>query len=182
MNVSLVLYGPPAAGKDTVTGQLLSIHDEYRLFEKLKSGAGRSVGYRIVTDSVIDEFHARGDVLWETRRYGARYVIDRGRFTALARTTTLIVHVGELQAIEEIAAALDGIAELVVVSLWCPRPVAAERISRRRTGDDIKRLDLWDSTPPLHHADLSIDTGTVGPVEAAQAIHETIRRQARSGC
>ena len=37
MNIGVILYGPPAAGKDTITGELLALDPRYRQFSRLKA-------------------------------------------------------------------------------------------------------------------------------------------------
>ncbi|MGH3686136.1 MAG: hypothetical protein ACRDRU_06545 [Pseudonocardiaceae bacterium] len=73
----VILYGPPAAGKDTVTNALTWLDSSYQLYQRLKVGAGRTAGYRRTTLSHVDALRSAGCVIWETRRYGALYVIDR---------------------------------------------------------------------------------------------------------
>lgn len=46
---AVMLYGPPAAGKDTVTEALIRLDRSYRLYQRLKVGAGRTDGYRMTT-------------------------------------------------------------------------------------------------------------------------------------
>lgn len=38
----VILYGPPGAGKDTVTAELVQQDPSYALFERLKAGPGRT--------------------------------------------------------------------------------------------------------------------------------------------
>ncbi|MGE3413447.1 MAG: kinase [Dehalococcoidia bacterium] len=167
---AVLLYGPPASGKDSVTDALTSVSDEYQLFQRLKVGGGRSIGYRRATDSVINALRAAGDVVWENERYGARYVIDRPALLALHRRTVPVVHLGQREAIEAVTRALNG--DVMTVALWCPRDVAAARIAGRGTGDTAARLDAWDATAPFPEADLTINTSTIDPSRAARVIHE----------
>ncbi|MGK5554002.1 hypothetical protein ACSNOI_20525 [Actinomadura kijaniata] len=44
MRSGIVLYGPPASGKDTITAASSALDDRYVYFHKLKVGAGRSAG------------------------------------------------------------------------------------------------------------------------------------------
>lgn len=50
---AVILYGPPAAGKNTVTKALNELNDDYRMYERLKVGPGRTSGYRISEPSRI---------------------------------------------------------------------------------------------------------------------------------
>jgi len=58
--------------------------------------------------------------------------------------------------------------------LWCPRGIAAERITARSTGDTTDRLRAWSETAPIE-GDLLIDTSQVRLVEAARRIDEQVR-------
>lgn len=74
-------------------------------------------------------------------------------------------------AVKAITAAMPA-TQWVVVWLWCPRDVAAERIAERGTGDMTARLRAWDKTEPLPDADISINTAEI---LAAEAIHRRVR-------
>ncbi|TQS03808.1 guanylate kinase, partial [Microbispora hainanensis] len=43
--VGVVLYGPPASGKNTITAAMHRHDPRFRLLPKLKVGAGRADGY-----------------------------------------------------------------------------------------------------------------------------------------
>ena len=72
---AVILYGPPAAGESTVTKALTCLDESYRLYRRLKVGAGRTIGYRMTTLSHIKTLRSAGSVVWETHRYDALYVI-----------------------------------------------------------------------------------------------------------
>jgi hypothetical protein len=42
--LGVILYGPPGAGKDTVTAALTSPDARFQLFRRIKAGAGRTMG------------------------------------------------------------------------------------------------------------------------------------------
>ena len=73
----IILYGPPAAGKDTITRALGKLDKRYVLFPRLKAGAGKTAGYRLTTESTVDILRAKNEIVWENRRYGAIYVVDQ---------------------------------------------------------------------------------------------------------
>lgn len=73
----VILYGPPASGKDTVTATLTELNPRYAQFTRLKVGAGKSAGYRMGTAEQLQELEAAGDVVYSNTRYGNTYVIDR---------------------------------------------------------------------------------------------------------
>ncbi|MDO3687683.1 hypothetical protein [Micromonospora sp. C28ISP2-4] len=96
----VILYGPPAAGKDTITRALTDADPADRLFRRLKAGPGRTAGYRMTTADKLKELRSRGEVAWENDRYGARYIVDR---PALRRDLTdyvPVVHLGQTEAVD----------------------------------------------------------------------------------
>jgi hypothetical protein len=103
---AVILYGPPATGKDTVTEALTCLDENYRLYRRLKVGAGRTVGYRMTTLSHIKTLRSAGSVVWETRRYDALYVIDRASLTNMLTVCIPVLHVGQAEAVKAVTAAL----------------------------------------------------------------------------
>jgi len=168
----VILYGPPAAGKDTITESLTALDVRYQMMPRVKVGGGRTAGYRILTAEALDELRAAGHVIWEINRYHATYALDRRAVVAALDDgrTVPVVHLGQVPAIEALIRATTP-ARWLVVYLWCPREVAAQRISARATGDDVARLVAWDETDPLPDADLIINTADVDASEAARMIH-----------
>ncbi|MET8197126.1 kinase [Micromonospora sp. NPDC005222] len=169
----VILYGPPAAGKDTVTTALHDLDNRYQLYARLKVGPGRTSGYRISDESALEALRRSGDVVWENQRYGARYVVDRPSLVTSLSAGVPVVHLGQRQAVAAVAAAVAG-ACWYVVYLWCARELAEQRIIARRTGDTDARLRAWDATEPLPEADLTINTGDLSPREAAERIHRHV--------
>ncbi|RZU52523.1 guanylate kinase [Krasilnikovia cinnamomea] len=165
----VILYGPPASGKDTVTKALHKIDPSYQLFPRIKIGSGRTTGYRMVSGEVADALRARGDIVWENARYSSRYLIDRPHLLAHLGQFYTVVHLGQVPAVAEVVRATPD-ATWHVVFLWCPRDVAATRIRARATGDDSARLAAWDATEPLPDADLFLDTSLVSAEDAARQI------------
>ena len=169
MTQGVILYGPPAAGKDSITVALNRIDERYSLFRRLKVGAGRTAGYRMTNSTTVAKLRAAGDILWENRRYGSLYIVDRPSLAAQLQAGIPILHLGQPCSIDAIRAAIP--AHWLVVSVSCPREIAAARIAARQTGDTDERLAAWDETPALQHPDLVIDTSLASVGEAAQAIH-----------
>lgn len=170
---AVVLYGPPASGKDTVTNALTALDANYRLYRRLKVGAGRTAGYRMTTPSHIEALRSAGAVVWETRRYGALYIVDRPSLAEMLTVCIPVVHLGQVEAVKAVLGALS--ARWVTVWLWCPRDVAAERIAARGTGDVMARLRAWDETEPLPRADIFVNTAEVSPAYVARAIHSRVQ-------
>ncbi len=170
----IILHGPPAAGKDTVTTALTRLDESYRLYQRLKVGSGRTTGYRMTTLSHVNTLRSVGSVVWENRRYDALYVIDRVSLIGMPETCIPVLHVGQPEAVKAVTAALPPATQWITVWLWCPRDVAAGRITERGTADTPARLRAWDETAPLPEADISINTDRVHPTDAAAIIHNRL--------
>ncbi|MGN9803449.1 kinase [Micromonospora sp. L32] len=175
----VILYGPPAAGKDTITSALHDLDAKYALYPRLKVGPGRTSGYRIADEAALDRLRRNGEVVWENQRYGARYVVDRPSLMQRLSSGVPVVHLGQRPAVAAVTAAVLDV-RWCVVYLWCPREVAAQRIISRRTGDADARLRAWDETEPLPEADLSLNTAAVSPRVAAKRIHRHVLADDRS--
>lgn len=171
---AVILYGPPAAGKDAVTKALIERDAEYVLYRRLKVGAGRTGGYRMTTLSHVDALRGAGEIIWENRRYEALYVVDRTSLAGMLRACSPIVHLGQAEAVKAVTAALPA-TKWVVAWLWCPRDVAAGRLAERGAGDVEARLRAWDEADPLPDADIRLNTAEVNPADAAATIHHRVQ-------
>ena len=178
----ILLYGPPASGKDTITQALHERDDRYCLFPRIKYGPGRTATYRMVTAKQLEVIRSKsGEVLWENRRYGATYIVDRSHLAAMLTHSLIpVIHIGQAGAIPPITAALPEVQPLIV-ALTCPRPIAQARLEARRTGDTHDRLIAYDATDRLTGADLTIDTGIITPGQAAQQIAHLCRAPRHAG-
>jgi guanylate kinase len=166
----IILYGPPAAGKDAVTQELCKLDSRYTFFRRFKAGRGTRVGYRMTTEPAIDELRARGDIIWENRRYGSLYVIDRPTLLEQLSTHIPILHMGQFEAVDTVVKATPGVQWLIVY-LWCPREVAEQRIKARKDEDTPLRLQAWKETKPLSQAHLTINTAETTPENAGKQIN-----------
>ncbi|MFF7566623.1 guanylate kinase [Streptomyces pseudovenezuelae] len=180
--LGVVLYGPPAAGKDTVTRVLAEFHSRYGQFERLKIGSGRSVGYRMGTPAQLRELKAAGDVVYANSRYGNTYILDRPGLDTAFGAGVPVVHLGQVDGIR---ALVDGYrADWVVVLLWCPREVTVQRSAGRGDSDTAARLAAWDATREDLDAhpgtvwDLTVDTAATSPQDAARLIDQLLARRA----
>ena len=166
----IILYGPPAAGKDTVTAALSVLNQRCVQFPLLKLGPGRATSYRTATPDDIDALRTTtGDIIWEHHRYGALYVIDRPTLSERLRLHVPVLHLGHPEAIPAVIDA-DPTAHWLVVQLWCPREVAERRLGERITNDIAERLRVWDSTPRIDTARSTINTAETSAADAARLI------------
>ncbi|GGN96847.1 hypothetical protein GCM10011579_098720 [Streptomyces albiflavescens] len=181
MNRGILLYGPPASGKDTITTALRELNPAYDAFERLKVGSGRTRGYRMGSADQLTELEERGDVIYRNDRYGNIYLVDRpGLVQAMQGGRIPILHLGQVAGLE---AVVDGFpASWTSVLLWCSRASTAIRSKGRGDSDTEARLAAWNATAkdirarPEFSWDLRLDTDTASPAEAAQEIDLLMRR------
>ncbi|MET9077876.1 guanylate kinase [Streptomyces sp. NPDC004232] len=178
----VVLYGPPASGKDTITAALAELSPRYVQFARLKVGTGKSAGYRMGTAEQLRALEASGGVVYVNARYGNTYVLDRPGLDAVFAAGVPVVHLGQVDGIR---ALVDGYAATwAIVLLWCPREATAERSVGRGDSDTAARLAAWDATREDLNAhpgaawDLTVDTTAASPQEAARLIDELLAQRA----
>ncbi|WP_394427231.1 phosphotransferase-like protein [Streptomyces sp. SGAir0957] len=178
----VILYGPPASGKDTVTAALSDLDPRYALFARLKAGTGKAAGYRMGTAEQLRALEAAGDVVYANSRYGNTYVIDRPGVDAAFAAGVPVVHLGQ---VEGVRALVDGYpADWSAVLLWCPREVTEQRSAGRGDSDTAARLAAWDATREDLDAhpgmvwDLTVDTSASAPQYAARLIDQLLRQRA----
>ncbi|MEU0313920.1 hypothetical protein [Nocardioides sp. NPDC006273] len=174
MRRGVILYGPPAAGKDTIDAALRQVSREYAHFERLKVGPGRTVGYRLADAGALQALRERGAIVWENQRYGATYVVDEPGLLDALRRGVPIIHLGQPEAVDAVQG-IEAPVSWTVVELSCPEPIALERLRARGSHDLDERLDAWRETPGLASADVRIDTSEIAPDEAARQIDRVVR-------
>src|SRR4051794_3688404 len=114
----IVLYGPPAAGKDTITRALAGADRRFVHFQRLKAGRGNSAGYRMTTRQHIAELRERHQLIWENERYESVYAIDRESLLHSLAGGVPIVHLGQPEAVTAVTMAVPN-ARWTVAELWC---------------------------------------------------------------
>lgn len=168
MSAGILLYGPPASGKSTITQAMTYLDPRYRLFQRVKAGVGNAAEYRMSTPFVVEQMAQAGDIIWSNHRYGSTYVIDRPGLTQALETTIPVIHVGQPEAVDAVIASTP--AHWLVVDLRCSRGTSHQRLLGRGSKDVPERLAVWEETPPLLGADLVIDTDATLPHDAASLI------------
>ncbi|MEU0166811.1 guanylate kinase [Streptomyces iakyrus] len=180
MRHGILLYGPPAAGKDTVTEALTELDARYVPFTRLKIGNGKTKGYRMGTPEQLAHLEARGDVIYRNDRYGNIYVVDRpGLEQAMEGGRTPIVHLGQMVGMEQVTTLFP--ARWIRVLLWCSKETTALRSPQRGDTDTAARLSAWDATQadlaahPRAQWELRVDTDMTAAREAAKKIDDIVR-------
>ncbi|WP_051699553.1 hypothetical protein [Streptomyces sp. NRRL F-4474] len=188
----VVLFGPPTAGKDTVSAALTSLDGRYEQLTKVKVGSGRTAGYRMADREELDALRAAGRLVMETTRYGNTYAVDRDDLDAMIDTGRIpLVHLGSVDHLRTFTAAVRE--AWLCVLLWVPRSVCAQRSRERGDQDTSDRLAAWDEAladlravpedeEPFHlllRTDRTDPLGTAALVAKAHA--EGGRRLARAG-
>ncbi|WP_217208874.1 chloramphenicol phosphotransferase CPT family protein [Streptomyces sp. AC550_RSS872] len=182
MSQGLILYGPPASGKDTVTQALTELDSRYTQFARLKVGSGKSAGYRMGSAEQLLRLEAAGGVIYANHRYGNTYVIDRPGVDAAFEAGVPVVHLGQVDGIR---ALVDGYAaDWAVVLLWCPKAVTAQRSAGRGDSDTAARLAAWEATREDVDGhrnvvwDLTVDTSVRSAEESARLIDQLLVHRA----
>lgn len=164
----IILYGPPASGKSSITEALTALNPNYKLFKRLKVGGGRSDSYRMTTEGHLVQLREAGKILWENAAYGANYAIERDSIVDALSTQIPIIHVGQPAAVQALVDEFGS--QLLKVALRCPRDVAHSRLIRRGDSDVPERLTTWEQTPPLSTAELTLNTDRLSVRQAASHI------------
>ncbi|MFD9008389.1 MULTISPECIES: guanylate kinase [unclassified Streptomyces] len=139
----VVLFGPPTAGKDTVSAALTGLDTRYGQLTKIKVGSGRTTGYRMADADELAALRAAGRLVLETRRYGNTYAIDRDDLDAMTGAGRIpIVHIGSVEHLRSFTAAVRE--PWLCVLLWVPRDVCEQRSRGRGDRDTADRLAAWD--------------------------------------
>lgn len=169
----VVLYGPPASGKDTVTIALCELDARFTMFRRLRVSATPKAGYRSISASNADSLASQGEVVYENSRYGNRYIVDRAEIERLTAAELVpVLHLGQIAGVR----AVQAYGSWLAVSLNCSRETTLSRARARGDADVSDRLEAWDQTAAdvAAHSDfrfdLVIDSEAITPSEAAAEI------------
>ncbi|HEX3780704.1 MAG TPA: kinase [Pseudonocardiaceae bacterium] len=180
MSRAVILYGPPASGKDTITRELLSIGGFYEHFQRLKVGGDSKSGYRSAGKEMLATLQCCGEILYANDRYGATYGIDRTGLDEITKRGRIpVVHLGQVAGVMAVTG--NYAASWLVIGLWCSREVAADRLMDRGDTRFTERMAAWDATlTDLRTSDpgifaLTINTGAIGAASAAKLIDSCCR-------
>ncbi|MDF5758980.1 AAA family ATPase [Spongiactinospora sp. TRM90649] len=145
----IILCGPPASGKSTVTGALHELDPRFVLARSLVVGDDHADDHDQVTHEQVERLRAAGRIIADTRRDGNRYVIDRHPIEHIAQAGLVpVVHVGSSRDVE----GLSVMGEWVRVLLVTPPEIRRERLRRRADDAGGPRLrgrqDAVGAVPP----------------------------------
>lgn len=176
----VVLAGPPASGKRTVTFALTSLRRSYASFPALTVAHRARVAAEQTTRRHLDELRAWAQLFHEFTSDGIRFAYERERLNNLreqGRIPIACVDDGDvLQAFEREA------DDWLQILLWCPRDEAERRLARtwfaheKQRTPDRSSMRRWDRSEKKLLRDtrrftLSIRTDRLNAVQVAQIVH-----------
>lgn len=166
----IILYGPPASGKTTITKELTRLDPQFRLYERLKVGHGQSIGYRMTTHKHLQALRSANALIWENMRYGSTYAVDATSLQNAVDTHIPVLHLGQLGAIRAIQNTAEG--GFCLVSLECSKDEAKRRMLSRGDRDLDDRIAAWDATAPFDGATLTLNTERLSPAQSARTVSQ----------
>jgi guanylate kinase len=139
---TIVILGPPACGKDTITHVLTRLDSAYRLFPRLKVGGGRKEGYRLTTEESLNALIQSSQIIHVLERYGNSYAIDRPHLQKMFEQNLVpIVHCSAVRDYEELRRVLRPSLGIL---LWCTKGTCKTRLIQRGSSDIEARLEVWE--------------------------------------
>jgi guanylate kinase len=167
----ILIAGPPASGKRTLTFALTSMRRSYAPFRALSAALHPTIAAERSTERHLDELKAWAQVFHEFTEDGMRYVFDHGRLNKLREhgriPVATVCDTAGMLAFEREA------DDWLPILLWCPREVAEQRepalaqpARRRRWDRSLHRL-----TRHLARFALVIRSDRWDAIGTAQLVH-----------
>jgi guanylate kinase len=170
VSVGVILHGPPASGKSTVTRELISLKSGFRNFKTIKVTTDSSFGdYEFLTPIEFNRVENENRIVWQIHRYDAIYAIDRLRLADDLLCSVPIVQVGQAGAVGAVVKEFSD-TTWVTVDLRCDRQSARARLVARNPREVELRISVWDKTPQLDNCTLVLDTVVLSPSDTAARI------------
>jgi len=126
----LLLSGPPASGKDTVSHELINRNNRFVLFKKHRAGGETNSGYIDISTAQFKEMEAQNKFIQSHLRYGRLYGVSRdGIEKTLAYGKIPIIHTGRIENLVKLKDVFGQ--KCIAIHLWEHRDILAERIRKR---------------------------------------------------
>ncbi|WP_232660556.1 hypothetical protein [Pseudonocardia sp. TRM90224] len=170
----ILLAGPPASGKRTVTFALTSLRRSYAPFPALTVGSDTRVAAERTTQRHLDELKAWAQVFHEFTSDGARYVYDRERLNRIREQGRIpVACVDDIDVLRAFEREAD---DWLQVLLWCPREEAERRLAATGVAPDRAAVRRWDRSEKgllgdVRRFTVSIRTDRLNAVQVAQLVH-----------
>jgi guanylate kinase len=177
----LLLYGPPASGKTSITRLLHELDSTVTLFPTYKIGNGSCEDYRFTTEAHYLSLKQAKQIVFANRRYNNKYFVDLPTLTKLqAADKKVVLHIGGVSKMSFLRLRKALPEKWLFVELQNSLEVCKKRTVRRGDEDVAKRLATWERMAQFagHHPDyvrcfdLTINTDIITPQEAAQQIYK----------
>ncbi|GAA5085787.1 hypothetical protein GCM10023259_098330 [Thermocatellispora tengchongensis] len=137
----MLLLGPPAGGKSTITQALHDLDPRFVLLRVLRVGVERGEEYHVITEDQLQVLRAAGRIILETRNGDRGYAIDAHPIDHMTTAELIpVVHVANCADLRSLTSWADWLSVL----LWVPREVCEQRARRRGDPDVAETLKAWE--------------------------------------
>jgi len=139
----LLVAGPPASGKDTITEALTALDSKYVLFKKHRTGVD-SAKYNTLSAGDFEQMKNDGAFVQAHYRYGRGYGVCKETLRDLVDANKLpIIHTGKIDNLLLLKSTINYPCGTVL--LWEERDVLIERIKQRGPVNEVHtRVDGLD--------------------------------------